>query len=313
MRDEPSASERSPDKSPPPPSPQTPPSKRPETADARAHGGERTRRRHGRYRRGAEAATSKDISGILKGWDYESGTINVRKVAGLDGSPKLQLRLDLGLLQMELTGRPDGQRPHGAESLLEYHESLLHEHQKRNGTDLGFALTSEQCQSLRDEATMYYHRYLSLFVLGEFAGVVRDTARNLRVIDLCSHYAAEEQDRLILEQYRPYIIMMNTRAAASIEFKENHFADALATIDGGLKKIRSFFARFGHEEAYGQSSEVKVLRKFARDIRKRLPVDPVRKLKGKLERAIKLERYEDAARLRDQISELASRRREVGP
>jgi protein-arginine kinase activator protein McsA len=57
---------------------------------------------------------------------------------------------------------------------------------------------------------------------------------------------------------------------------------------------------------------VKVLRKFARDIRKRLPVDPVRKLQGKLERAIKLERYEDAARLRDQISELVSRR-EVGP
>jgi hypothetical protein len=313
MRDEPSASERSPDKSPPPPSPQPSPSKRPDSHDARAHGGERSRRRHGPpYRRSAEAVASKDISGILKGWDYESGTINVRKVAGLDGSPKLQLRLDLGLLQMELTGRPDGQRPHDAESLLEYHEALLRDHQKRNGTDLGFTLSGEQCQSLRDEATMYYHRYLSLFVLGEFAGVVRDTARNLRVIDLCSHYAAEEQDRLILEQYRPYIIMMNTRAAASIEFKENRFADALATIDAGLKKIRSFFARFGHEEAYSQSSEVKVLRKFARDIRKRLPVDPVRKLQGKLERAIKLERYEDAARLRDQINELVSRR-EIGP
>src|SRR5262249_25450664 len=160
---EPSASERSPDKGPPPPSPQTPPSKRPESADALAHGGERAgRRRHGPYRRGTEAAASKDIAGILKGWDYEPGTINVRKVAGLDGLPKLQLRLDLGLLQMELAGRPDGQRPHGAESLLEYHESLLSDHQKRNGTDLGFTLTGEQCQSLRDEATMYYHRYLSL-------------------------------------------------------------------------------------------------------------------------------------------------------
>src|SRR5262249_37058397 len=176
-------------------------------------GGERGRRRQGPYRRGAEAAASKDIAGILKGWDYESGTINVRKVAGLDGAPKLQLRLDLGLLQMELSGRPDGQRPHGAESLLEYHEALLHDHQKRNGTDLGFTRPAEQAQPWPDEAPMYSHRSLSLLVLGEFAGVVRDTARNLRVIDLCSHYAAEEQDRLILEQYRPYIIMMNTRAA----------------------------------------------------------------------------------------------------
>ena len=53
---------------------------------------------------------SKDITPVLKGWDYEAGTINVRKVSGLDGSPKLQMRLDLGLLQMEMSGRPDGPR-----------------------------------------------------------------------------------------------------------------------------------------------------------------------------------------------------------
>src|SRR3954467_11415787 len=90
--------------------------------------------------------SSKDISRVLKGWDYEPGTINVRKIAGQDGSPKLQMRLDLGLLQMEMTGRPDGARPHGHESLLEYFESLLKEHEIQNGTELGFHLTTEQCQ-----------------------------------------------------------------------------------------------------------------------------------------------------------------------
>src|SRR3954466_4059196 len=103
---------------------------------------------------------SKDIASILKGWDYEAGTINVRKVAGVDGSPKLQMRLDLGLLQMELSGRPDGLRPHEHESLLQYFEAQLKDHEKRYGTDLGFHLTADQCQSLRDEAVMYYHRYL---------------------------------------------------------------------------------------------------------------------------------------------------------
>ena len=33
---------------------------------------------------------------MLRGWDYEPGTINVRKVSGLDGNAKLQMRLDLG-------------------------------------------------------------------------------------------------------------------------------------------------------------------------------------------------------------------------
>ena len=31
-------------------------------------------------------------SPMLKGWDYEPGTINVRKISGLDGSPKLRMR-----------------------------------------------------------------------------------------------------------------------------------------------------------------------------------------------------------------------------
>src|SRR5215213_8576585 len=183
-------------------------------------------RPHDRAEREAKA-NSKDIQPLLKGWDYEPGTINVRKINGSDGQPKLQMRLDLGLLQMELDGRPDGVKPHGFSSLLDYHESQLQEHQGRNGTELGFHLTSSECQSLREEAVMYYHRYLSLFVLEEFSGVVRDTARNLRVLDLCSRYAAEEQDRLVLEQYRPYITMMNARAKASLLVKENRFREAL--------------------------------------------------------------------------------------
>jgi hypothetical protein len=139
-----------------------------------------------------ESALSKDILPLLKGWDYEPGTINVRKIKGLDGKPKLQMRLDLGLLQMELSGRPDGAKPHGYDSLLDYHEEQLREHKRTNGTELGFHLTSTECASLREEAVMYYHRYLSLFVLEEFSGVVRDTQRNLRLMDLCGKYAVTQ-------------------------------------------------------------------------------------------------------------------------
>lgn len=247
-------------------------------------------------------ALSKDIAPVLRGWDYEPGTINVRRISGSDGAPKLQMRLDLGLLQMELNGRPDGLRPHGFESLLEYFENLLLDHKRRNGTNLGFQLTSTQCQSLRDEAVMYYHRYLSLFVLEDFPGVVRDTARNLRVLDLCGKYADDEQDRLVLEQYRPYITMMHSRAQASMFMKDNRLADALRTVEEGLTGIKEFFLRFGQEEAYTQSNEVRVLKRFARDIRRKLPVDPLDRLKRKLERAVRNEKYEDAARLRDEIT-----------
>ncbi len=210
---------------------------------------------------------NRDITPVLRGWDYEPGTINVRKVNGLDGSPKLQMRLDLGLYQMEITGRPDGRRPHGYESLLEYFETQLADHRRRSGSEDGFHLDGNQCQSLREEAVMYYQRYLSLFVLEDFAGVVRDTARNLRVLDLCGKFAVDEQDQLVLEQYRPYIVMMNTRAAASIDASEKRYADSLRTIDKGLEEIKEFFARFGQEESYPQASEVRVLKRLAREVR----------------------------------------------
>jgi hypothetical protein len=244
---------------------------------------------------------SKDITPMLRGWDYEAGTVNVRKISGADGQPKLQMRLDLGLLQMEMEGRPDGSRPHGFESLLEYYEAKLEDHREKNGTELGFHLTRSQCQSLREEAVMYYHRYLSLFVLEEFVGVVRDTARNLRVLDLCAEFASDEQDRLVLEQYRPYIIMMNTRAAASLDVKDERYQPALRKVEDGLDQIKEFFIRFGQEDAYADSNEVKVLKRFAREIRRKLPVDPLRKLKSQLDKAVKEERYEDAARLRDEL------------
>ncbi len=116
---------------------------------------------------------SLDLRRILAGWEYEPNQITVRKVTGDDGSIKIQMRLDLGILQMEVSGRPDGQRPHGFESLLAYHENRLQKHVDKNGTELGIELTPDECQGLREEAVQYYHRYLAEFVLEDFAGVQR--------------------------------------------------------------------------------------------------------------------------------------------
>jgi hypothetical protein len=256
-------------------------------------------------------SASKDISSVLRGWAYEPGVINVRKIHGVDGMPKIQMRQDLGLLQMEMDGRPDGLRPHGYESLLEYYENQLAEHQKSHGTELGFHLNQSQCALLREEAAQYYWRYLSLFVLEEFPGVVRDTGRNLRLLELCGKYADDEQDRLVLEQYRPYITMMHARAQASIFNAEKKYPEALEKLEEGLADIKEFFVRFGQEEAYSQSSEVRVLKKFARDVRKKIPVSPVIRLQRKLDKAVKDERYEEAARLRDKIAEMQQQQPEA--
>ncbi len=248
--------------------------------------------------------SSADITPVLKGWDYEPGTINVRKISGNDGQPKLQMRVDLGVLQMEMTGRPDGAKPHGCESLLEFHERELNEYRLRHGSEMGFQIDRNDCQALRDEAVMYYQRYLGLFVLEDFVAVMRDTARNLRVLDLCFKFASDEHDRIILEQYRPYIIMMNSRAEASIHFNNKEYKPALVVVERGLENIRTFFTKFEQDDAFAKSNEVRILKKFAHEIRRKIPLDPMEKLQQQLDKAVKTERYEEAAKLRDQIRRL---------
>jgi hypothetical protein len=247
---------------------------------------------------------TKDITSILAGWSFEPGTINVRKITGANGTPKLQMRLDLGLLQMELSGRPDGQRPHGFESLLEYFQHQLAKYTTNNGTDLGFVLTRTHCQLLRDEATMYYHRYLSLFVLDDYAGVMVDTERNLKVLDLCKRYAGHQLDRLAMEQYRPYITMMNARARAKLLLKKGLPEEAERVVVVALRLIKGYFREARQLAFFARSNEAFVLRTMLKEIRRSLPQDPVRKLKGRLAKAIQREKYEEAAKLRDAIAAL---------
>ena len=85
-----------------------------------------------------------DISHILAKWPYgDDEGLQVRRIEGRDGRPKLQLRIDLGLMQMEVTGRPDGQHPHGYASLLDYHRSQAQEHRREHGWYEGFELDAD--------------------------------------------------------------------------------------------------------------------------------------------------------------------------
>ena len=60
-----------------------------------------------------EEGQMEDISRILNNWEFNAEDICARKIVGQDGREKLQVRVDLGMLQMNLDGRPDGTRPHG--------------------------------------------------------------------------------------------------------------------------------------------------------------------------------------------------------
>jgi hypothetical protein len=259
--------------------------------------------------REAPDSPDQDIRPVLAGWPYRPNDISVRKITGQDGRQKIQLRVDLGLLQMEMTGRPDGLRPHGLTSLLHWHKDRLEKYRRRSGTDVGFLLTPEECESIREEALLFYQRYLSLFVLQDYRGVERDTARNIEAADLCRRYATEVADRLALEQYRPYILMMNRRAAALRLLQQGKRSKAIEAIDEGIRLIQQFFEEYKHAEAAEESREIGILRTLRHEIADKKPANRLESLQQQLHDAVQEERYEEAASLRDQINMLIERRR----
>ena len=89
-----------------------------------------------------------DIGPLLVGWDYVPGQLRVREIGGEEDQRKIQIRTDLGLMQLEWSGRPDGSRPHDAVSLMDFYIERLYQ-AKAQGED--FSLPRPDC--LRDKMT----------------------------------------------------------------------------------------------------------------------------------------------------------------
>ncbi len=242
-----------------------------------------------------------DLTEMLRRWPYEAGRINARRITGRDGRPKLQVRIDLGVLQMEIDGRPDGQRPEGFASLLEYQRDRLSRYAAQSGGAEAFVLSPEECRALREEAVQYYHRYVGLMAIGEYAGVVRDTTRNLAVFDLCRDFAAQAADRTLLEQFRPYVLMMRARAEAEAALEAGNTREALASLDRGLGEIRTVFEETGRGADWQSANEVQLLRGMREALVPKLPVSQRIELQERLRAALDAENYELAAVLRDEL------------
>ena len=242
-----------------------------------------------------------DLTDLLRSWPYEAGRINARRIKGRDGKYKLQVRLDLGVLQMEVEGRPDGQQPDDMESLLEVHLKRIGEYTKQTKSNEGYVLSQEESRALREEAVQYYHRYVGLFSLGHFEEVIRDTTRNLAVFDLCRDYAAVEHDQIVLEQFRPYVVMMRTRAQAERAVVMEKPSEALNAIDAGLAELQEIFHKAGHGEIFEQANEVQLLRGMRDALVPKLPGSQRVELEERLRAALDSENYELAAILRDEL------------
>jgi UvrB/uvrC motif len=202
---------------------------------------------------------------------------------------------------METSGRPDGVRPYGCESLLDYHQSRA---ARAEVEGKSFELTPEQCAELQQEGIQYYHRYLSLFQINDFAGVVRDTQRNLDLFDFVAAHTQRDELAWTLQQFRPYVLMMNTRAKASIFLGQGRFSEAIVEIQRGRDAIYDFFQRSSFPELAAKSSEIHFLEEWLEEVRGKRPLSKIEIMQREMETAVSKELYERAAQLRDAIKQL---------
>lgn len=243
-----------------------------------------------------------DITHLLRDWDYLPGQVVARRFKGRDGVEKLQLRVDLGLLQMNAQGRPDGKRPLGHDSWFEaYHHQLEQWKEAHGGSDEEFSLGPAECGRLQQESIQFHHRYICWFQLGDFDGVERDCERNSQVYQFAANYAANEELAWSLLQFVPQMLMMRTRARGTAYLKKNQWNLALEAIREGLEELEAFFRDNNREEAIENSGEIASLRGWMQDVRQKRPLSERETLERQLGEAIDSEDYEKAARLRDQL------------
>jgi excinuclease UvrABC helicase subunit UvrB len=97
------------------------------------------------------------------------------------------------------------------------------------------------------------------------------------------------------------VLMMNTRARASILLQQGKFPEAIREIQRGRGAIASFYERSNFPELVSKSSEIAFLDEWLEEVRAKRPLSKLEIMEREMETAIAKELYERAAELRDAI------------
>ena len=113
-------------------------------------------------------------------------------------------------------------------------------------------------------------------------------------------YAPDEEAAWSVQQFRPYVMMMNTRAKANLALEKEDVDAAIALVEKGIRAIEKF-TKDNNRDGEADLSEIKSLGEWLLELRKLKPMTPVEQLRKEMERAVEDEKYERAAELRDAL------------
>lgn len=236
-----------------------------------------------------------EITRLLSEWPYEPYQLNVRECEAMDGRRLIQVRVELGILQFETSGRPDGLQQRGETTLLAALQVACEQHEAIKGGPV-FHLEEGDAAALRDEAALFHQRYVGLLSLEDFEGVVADTSHNLAIFDFCQNHGSTEQDREVLEQFRARVMATRARAIAAGHLRDGQAKAAMTAIDEAIVELRTLAGTLETEPP-----EITLLEGMRDVLIPKLPSSQRHELEQRLNAALSAENYELAALLRDEL------------
>ncbi|MHC2066986.1 UvrB/UvrC motif-containing protein [Bremerella sp. T1] len=237
---------------------------------------------------------SENIDHILNSWNFEPGKLTARITEASDGRDVLQMRIEMGLLQMEISGRPDGEKPYDFDSYLEYL-------QDQYLTDPTAQLTEDDCVEIDREFVQLYHRRICWLALREYDKAVRDADHTLKLMDVCRDHSDDEEWIDSHEHFRPFVMFHRIQAKALIELEKHTPEHAIEQLTEGVEELRAIYEAEGEVDTEDfEADELHVrLIELRETLREQFDVGQT--LNEQLADAVANERYEQAAKLRDRI------------
>lgn len=234
------------------------------------------------------------IDKILAGWGFDPLQPNARVVRHPDGRDVLQLRVDLGVLQMETSDRPDGTQPYGFPTLLDWVR-----HRERE-VDAEFKFSVEECLEVDREFSQYYHRRISWIQLKEFARASLDATHTLALMDACLSHSPDEEWAMLHEQHRPFVVFQRAQSLALQRVQEGgEPAEAVTELNQGIELIRDFYDKYELDQDFDDDELVQRMIQVREALRERFEIGAT--LDEQLAEAVARENFELAAILRDRI------------
>lgn len=243
-----------------------------------------------------------DLAELIGNWNCDEEELAARVVAGRDGQSLIQLRIELGLLQMLPDGRPDGKRYHGMPTAADYvnHELKVH---RRPST--------EDWRELARELGQFNYRRLAFCGLAEktltanavanaqlhLARAVRDTDFCLGSMRLAVRGPVPPQLDPRLE---PALLFDRARLLSQLRLVEGMYDEAVEEAETGAAALSDYLRESAADDADPTTdSGVAYLLDLGRRLRKQYDIEQT--LRERLDEAIEQDDYEAAARLRDEL------------